>query len=228
MRAAAVVLILLLAACSSGQGVNPVAKAVIGKLTSTVGIGGEPAPAEPPRALTRARIEQSGLAMIRAQVGEGTSPQLLTAQTDNGGFVLFASQLRQSLTLRGALVTATRGIERDMLSTRVFPGDPIAFQTPVKGWPKSARRVYFLPGNNPQGDAVDVTCSFFFGDEGEHTIVERTYPVVQVLESCQGDGVGFENAHLVDTRDGAVWRSRQWIGFQSAPVFFDVLEPYTP
>jgi Group 4 capsule polysaccharide lipoprotein gfcB, YjbF len=223
----AIALVLGLAACSSGQGASPLTKAIYAKVTTTIGIGDEPEPTAPPRQMTRADIEKSGLAMLRAKVGEGTQPQTLVAQTDNGGYVTFASQLRQSLTLKGALVTATRGIERDLLSTQVFPGDPVAFLTPVENWPESVRRVYYLPGNSPEGEKVEVICSFLKGDVGEHTIVQVTYPVVQMLESCQGDGFGFENAHLVDTRTGAIWRTRQWIGFQSAYVLIDVLEPYT-
>lgn len=227
MRFWPVVVLTVLSACSSGQGVNPVTKAIFSKVTSFAGMGAEAAPVSAPRRMTRADIVKSGLAMLRAKVGEGTSPQTLVAQTDNGGYVTYASQLRQSLTLRGTLVTATRGIERDLLSTQVFPGDPIAFATPIADWPKSVRRVYHLPGNSPEGEVVDVQCSFLFGDTGEHTIVQITYPVIQVLESCQGDGFGFENAHLADRRTGQLWRTRQWIGFQSAFVLIDVLEPYT-
>ncbi len=223
----AVALLFGLAACSSGQGVSPLTKAIFSKVTSVVGVGTDDAPAAAPRRMTRASITASGLAMLRAKVGEGTSPQTLAAVTDNGGYITYASQLRQSLTMRGTLVTATRGIERDLLSTQIFPGDPIAFMTKPANWPKSVRRVYHLPGNTPEGQLVDVTCAFLFGDTGEHTIVEVTYPVIQVLESCQGDGFGFENAHLVDTRTGQLWRTRQWIGFQSAHVLIDVLEPYT-
>ena len=225
---AAAFLLVGLTACSSGQGVSPLTKAIFSKVTSVVGIGDEETAAvAPPKRMTRESIVASGLAMVRAKVGEGTDPQTLIAQTDNGGFVTYASQLRQSLTMRGTLVTATRGIERDLLSTQIFPGDPLAFLTKPAEWPKSVRRIYHLPGNSPEGQIVDVTCNFLFGETGEHTIVEVTYPVIQVLESCQGKDVGFENAHLVDTRTGQPWRTRQWIGFQSAFVLIDVLEPYT-
>jgi hypothetical protein len=224
----AVLLLFGLIGCSSGQGVSPLTKVIFAKVTSVVGIGDDPVPVAAPQRMTRESIKKSGLAMLRATVGEGTDAQTLIAQTDNGGYVMYASQLRQSLTLRGSLVTATRGIERDLLSTQVFAGDPVAFLTKPADWPKSVRRIYHLPGNTPEGETVAVKCSFLFGDKGEHTIVEVTYPVVQVLESCQGDGFGFENAHLVDTRTGQLWRTRQWIGFQSAVVLIDVLEPYTP
>lgn len=218
----------VLTACSSGQGISPLTKAIFSKVGSVAGVGDEEAaPATAPRRMTRASIVASGLAMMRAKVGEGTSPQTLMAVTENGGYVTYASQLRQSLTMRGTLVTATRGIERDLLATEVSPDDPIAFVTMPADWPESVRRVYHLPGNSPAGQVVDVTCTFLFGQTGEHAIVEVTYPVIQVLESCQGDGFGFENAHLADIRTGAIWRTRQWIGFQSAEVLIDVLEPYT-
>jgi hypothetical protein len=222
---------LVVAGCTSGQGVNPMAKAVVSTLGSYAGIGGEEpaADAEPPKILTRAKIEESGLAMIQARVGDDTRPQVLTGLTDNGGFITFATPMRQSLTFRGGLITATRGIETDLLSTQVFPGDPVAWPTKPANWPTSIRRIYHLPnGTRPEGRIVDVTCTFLPGDPGEIGIVERTYSVIQMLESCQGDGYGFENAHLVDVHNGTIWRSRQWIGFDSAPAFFDVLEPYTP
>lgn len=226
----AAALCLGMAACSSGQGVNPVAKAIFSRVGAVVGAGDEAAaePSAAPKRLTRAKIIESGLAMIRASVGEGTSPQTLMAVTDNGGYVMYASALRQSLTLRGALVTATRGIETDLLSTKSIGPDPIAQLMPLDSWPKTVRRVYHLAGgNSPEGQVVPVTCELTLGAEGEIRIVEITYPVRQVLEICSGDGFSFENAHMADMHTGAIWRSRQWIGFQSAEVNFDVLEPYT-
>jgi len=221
---------LVLASCSSGQGVNPLAKAIYGSVTETIGIGGDDqaGPAKPGKRLTRARIEETGMAMIRAKVGDEAGAQTLTGYTDNGGYITFTSAARQSVIMRGTLVTATRAIETDLLATRSYGLDPIATPTALANWPQTVRRVYHLPrGTTPEGKLVDAICTFEFGEKGEIEIIEVTYPVIQVLETCTSEQGDFENAHLVDIRDGSIWRTRQWIGFESAPIFIDVLEPYT-
>ncbi|MXU64669.1 YjbF family lipoprotein [Oceanomicrobium pacificus] len=225
--------LLALAACSSGGRVDPVYSAVGGALLEATGIrgegGGEGGGGGQPRGqrLTRASIEASGLAMIRIRVGEEEGFNIMLASAKNGPYLTHVSKFQQSVTLNGGWVTGTRGIGHDLMSATSSKNDPVKGQMPPGQWEaQKIEREYEFPGVGPAGRRVRVDCSFEAMDQGEITIVERSYSTVRFIETCEGEEITFQNTYFVDGR-GSVWRSRQWIGWRLPPLDVDILEPYT-
>ena len=217
--------LVILGACSSSGGVNPVFRAVWDKVRP-----GQAAPetsetttAAAAPALTRARIDELNIAMIRVKVGAAANGSILTARTLNGGYATYSSTNQQTVTLFGALVTAHRGIGFDLLSVAHAPNDPLAVRTPLDDWPSAVRRDYRLLGNGPDGTVLSVNCAFRVGPPFPITQVEVTYETRIVQESCTGDAT-FQNLHMVD-EDGNVWRTAQWVGPQMDQFEIEVLEP---
>jgi hypothetical protein len=221
-RAAFLGLALGLAACSD-EGLNPIVDAAW-KEVSPFGTEVEVAPAGQP--ITRAAVVRADVAMIRARLLTDESPTYLLAAANNGGYITYASALRQTLTLRGAWITGSRGLGWDLLSATSSQPDPLVQPIPPSRWPARVTRSYEFPDDGPQGRIETFTCTYEPGEVREITILEEVHRGQEMSETCTGPSGSFENLHLV-AGDGAVWRSLQWLGPQEGHVDLEIVLPYT-
>ncbi len=227
----AIALSTALAACSSGGNSSPVLSAIWGKIRP--GARAEAAAAEaeaaarPQIVVTFDKIKETGLAIIRARVGEDTKGVMLYARSVNENYVTYASQLMQTFTLQGSLITATRGIGYDMLALRTTADDPVTTPTPPENWLGAVSRDYHFAGDTPAGRVVSVVCHFVKGPAYELALLDKTFSTTIMQTQCVGDEAQFTNIHLVQD-DGRILRSAQWLGPDQGMVEIDILEPYTP
>lgn len=213
-----------LAACSSG-GTSPVVSVIKGVILPPKA---EDAPvASAGSVLTREKIEQFGLALIRGRIEDEEISNLLTGTAVNGQYVTYVSSFRQNITMLGSLVTGTRGMGGDLLAVRADQNDPVAYLTPTPDWPTSLTRDYRFPGIGPAGQTVSVTCNLTREADTTVTIVEATYNVAPFTEHCKGDDVEFTNTYLAQPDTGQIWQTLQWIGDKVGYVNIEVLEPYS-
>lgn len=226
----AAVLGLTLAGCSNGQ-FNPIVDAAVQEI-----LPGERAPALPgteapadgaPAALTRAQVDRADVATIRARLLEDELPTYLFAASNNGGYVTFASGIRQTLTLRGSWITASRGLGWDLLSATSTRPDPLVTPIPPARWPDRVQRTYEFPAFAPQGVLDVFECRYEFGPARDIVILEVRHRGVEVTEICESPTQSFENLHLADVETGFVWRSIQWLGPKQGLIDLEVVEPYT-
>ncbi len=212
----------LLGACSS-SGTSPVFTAIKSVVLPSKE---DTAPTGPRLEVTRERIVQNGLAMVRARIEGEEISNILSATSLNGNYVTYVSGFRQSITMLGTLVTATRGLGGDLLSVRNAPDDPVATPTKPADWPTRITRDYRFPGVGPAGTVVSVSCDLVPSAPTSITIVEITYNVTPFTETCAGDGVSFTNTYLAD-KTGQIWQTRQWVGDKVGYLNLEVLEPFT-
>lgn len=226
--ALSVLMISLLAGCANG-GIGG-GGILFRAIKDTVFSGGgdeEAAPATTTGGgLTRARIEETGLALIRANIDGDTAANVLSATSLNSGYVTYVSAHQQTISMKSTLITATRGLGSDLLSVASAPNDPIANLTPIANWASGYERSYRFTGDGPAGTVITVQCSIASQAPMQITIVEVTYDVTPFVESCQGDGVSFNNVHLADD-SGQIWQTRQWVGVGLGILNIEVLEPLT-
>jgi len=151
---------------------------------------------------------------------------LLFARSLNDDYVTYASQLQQTLTLRGSLITASRGIDTDLLALRSDIDDPVAVLTMPKDWPSNISRDYHMPGDGPSGIVYSVTCQLEAGSAYELALLDKVFETQIMQYMCDGDDVSFINTHLVDAT-GQILQSSQWLGPRQGSIEIDVLEPFT-
>jgi len=224
MRLALATLALLLAACSD-EGVNPIVNAAFQEINPLRGgVETPPAPAQP---ITRAAIDRADVAMIRIRLVGEESGAFMVAASDNGGYVTFASTLRQTVTLRGSKVTGTRGLGYDLLSATSSQPDPLVRPIAPGQWPARVTRSYELPAPAPRGTILTFDCRYEIGAASEIVIVEERHRGVEISEYCSGPTGNFENLHFADLRTGFVWRSIQWLGPQQGLLDLQIVLPYT-
>lgn len=219
-----------LSACSTGGGTNPIVSAIWQKVKPGTRRAAAEAEAEaatrPPIVVTFAKIKETGLAIIRARVGDDTRGVMLYARSVNDNYVTYASQLQQTMTLNGSLITASRAIGYDMLSMRSDPNDPVVVPTPPEDWPARVTRDYRFTGDTPGGQQISVRCKFVKGPAFELELLDMTFDTTLMQGQCRGDDQRFTNIHHV-LDDGQILRSAQWLGPDQGMVEIDILEPFT-
>ncbi len=222
-------LALSLGACSNNSGGNgAIFKAALAELfPKMIDTGANAKPAKAP-VLTRAAVEASGAALIRIKLETENARSTLQGVSENGGYVTHISRFGQTITLRGGLVTASRGLGFDLLAVEAASTDPVITAIPLADWPDEVTRVYHFPAQGPTGLLVPVTCRYAPGERLEIEIVEITYSGQQVEEICSGADVSFVNDLFVIPETGMIWRSLQWLGPEQGRLDLTVIEPFTP
>lgn len=219
-EAATLALALTLGACTN-QGFNP----ILVEAVNTVNPWGKPVKAPQAKPVTRAEIDKADIAVIEARLGNAST--LLFAASNNGGYITYASSLRQTLTLRGSQITASRGLGWDLLSAKSSQPDPLMQAMPVRQWPASVTRSYEFPRDHPEGRNEVFDCRFAWGGAREIVILQQRHRVIEVTETCTGSNGSFQNQHLADAATGFVWQSRQWLGPKQGMIDISVVLPYT-
>jgi len=217
--------LLALAACSN-EGVNPIVEAGVAAVNP---FGTEEPAAEPGtgRRITRAEVNRADVAMVRMRLVEEEQPGYFLAASENGGYVTYASSFRQTLTLRGSQITATRGFGYDLLSATSSQPDPLTRPIPPGNWPATVTRSYEFPAYAPQGRIETFTCRFELGEAREIVILEERHRGVEISEYCAGPIGAFENLHFADIETGFVWRSLQWTGPRQGLLDLEIVLPFT-
>ncbi|HVH03706.1 MAG TPA: hypothetical protein VM891_12305, partial [Amaricoccus sp.] len=94
-RSLALALAFFAAACSD-EGLNPIVDAAVKEVNP---LDNAAAPATQGAQITRAAVNRADVATIRARLVDDKSPTYLLAAANNGGYITYASALRQTVPL---------------------------------------------------------------------------------------------------------------------------------
>ncbi|QIE47924.1 YjbF family lipoprotein (plasmid) [Pseudohalocynthiibacter aestuariivivens] len=129
----------------------------------------------------------------------------------NGPYVTFGSSDRRSITLKGGIVTATRGLGNDLMSSDV---DAVAAIIRARQDGAASRVNRYLDGEN-YTVALDPYCQIKSEGGEQVSLGEVHTSTTRMLESCIADkdefrDTTFQNSYQV-TPGGRIVQSRQWI-----------------
>ncbi len=196
---------------------------IIGGLQADQAAANAPQP-KPQGVLTRASVDASGLAVLRAaRADQANKAKPMIALSNNNNNANFGEEGRVALTLRGNLVVSQYILGNDLLGVSPNSADPIQNTMPLSNWPTYVEREYEWPGDGLKGERVKVQCSYKVEGETNIEIVEAKHYVYVIAEICTGDAE-FENRYMADA-SGQVWRSEQWAGQNDVPIFVEIVEP---
>lgn len=215
----------MLVACTS-EGVSPIFEAGLATVNpfGEEEAAGESGGGQP---ITRAAVDRADVAMVRMRLAAEEQAGYFLAASENDGYVTYASSFRQTLTLNGSQITATRGFGFDLLSATSSQPDPLTSPIPPGRWPSTVTRSYEFPAYAPQGRIETFTCRFEFGETREIVILEERHRGVEVSEYCSGPTGEFESLHFADINTGFVWRSLQWTGPRQGLLDLEIVLPFT-
>jgi hypothetical protein len=214
---------LMLAGCS-----NDPARLDRGALVANVARGAglslpwQTAPAATPLASPEQVLAATQVPVISAQTAQGDRLYLLGVR-DNGPYRTYATATRQTITLRGGLITATRGLGRDLMSADVAQ----TLARLAQGNPGPSRRSMEVLDGEDVTRILQFDCQI---SQGAHDLPAlRIAPARLMQEACRGvndnaAGLTFTNSYAMD-RNGRILASRQWLPVASGAMVLEELRP---
>lgn len=185
--------------------------------------GDETAPAPQP---TRAELDRIPSAMIALSNAIGPRA-FVVPLADNGGYVTYLDANRRGVVLQGGAIVGTLSYGIALNGVRNAASDPIAYPRPLAEWPGEVRRAYEYRQRDGADYIVALTCTYERGVRERIEIVERSYTVTRIAETCANRARNVVNTYWV-ADDGFIWKSRQWVAPKTEPLTLEVIRPYQP
>lgn len=165
------------------------------------------APGGVPQGLTRAAIAGRTEPMILTNVDKLGSAGTLVKTGENQGFVTWVSQDRLTLTTKGGVLAASRGLIHDLLSADAAPTLAALRAGGAPAYSKQLRHI----GPDRQVLVSNWTCQMAPAGAETIVILERSHAVRRFAETCNAAaGESLRNDYWLGG-DGFIWRSRQFL-----------------
>lgn len=171
------------------------------------------APADP--AVVLAQTE-GPLIQVRPQ--NRTAPYYLLGLRDNGPYRTYITGLRQTITLRQGVVTGTRGLGNDLMTSDI---DPLLALLQTQGSGPAQRVMRYLDGEDVTRELV-LSCEVTLGPTVTVAAGDIRQSGRRMTEACTGGQISFRNTYVVDGT-GQVIQSEQWLTPSAGSAFFQVL-----
>lgn len=220
----------LIAGCSGGSrasdpsdsiGITKVARQAISELGG-IGRKADPAEAPPnPDEIAARALAANPAPLILVQVeGLGAAPQPLAMVAENRGMRTYMTPAQQAIIMRGGMLVGTKGLGND-LSVAELNASAGLIRARRAG--QATRTMRYISGDGVERP-LPFTCTVSTGARQDFSFAGRGWSALQVVESCQGQGVSFQNNYLV-SGDGQIPVSRQYIGPVLGYVTIQTIRP---
>lgn len=167
----------------------------------------------PPPPISAAQIAQAlqstNKPVALFQLENRRNAQVLLSEVErNGEYQTFGNQARQAVVMRDGMITASRGLGGDLMSTEE---DELLYMIQSRAGGNVSYVQRFL---TPEYKTKEIIyhCSVRPGAGGHTPLGRATMPTSSVGVSCQAAGeASFENSYYV-AGDGTIVSGRQWMG----------------
>ncbi|MFY0681099.1 MAG: YjbF family lipoprotein [Thalassovita sp.] len=126
---------------------------------------------------------------------------------ENGPYQTFSTSARQTISFRDGIMTSTRGLSSDLMSTSASQSRALIAQRKAG---QATRIMRFLDGADKTA-SLQFTCAVSVGATQAVNVGEVSGTTLVVTEACKNEDRSFTNTYLVD-KAGRVLGSRQWAG----------------
>lgn len=196
--------ILVVAACGSGPNAQSIPLDVIQQIRQA---RNAPPPAPPTQAqVAQALAETSGpLELITREDNDGWS--LMLRIEENNGYETFGSSDRRTVTMRNGILTASRGLGGDLMSSDISEVAPLIARRSAG----QATRLMRFIGDEDQTAVIRFSCRISVGGAVPVKSGAVDSTARQVTETCTTSAREITNVYLVDGRGRSIG-SKQWMG----------------
>ena len=158
---------------------------------------------------TRNEVSKIDYPLIEIRTNGILLQALMLPLSIRDGFYNYSSGSGQSLTMKGAMILRTNGLNLGFISLKTNQ-NPLFDQTPLTQWPKKQSKEYVFLRADFSSYTISFECNFIILKKEEITIVENKYFLTKILDKCSSKKTEFTNIYWVD-ETGFVWKSKQWI-----------------
>ena len=188
------------------------------------GLVGEAPP--PPERPSREQLEALRLPIIWVSLPEEPGGAGFAGLVENRGRVAFLNDARQSVTLLGARVVATRALGTDLASLRTdLEADPLVAPRPPAQWPTRLERIYWFDDGLGGRFLRAAVCRPRAVGATELEIFGRRTAAMEIEEPCATPYRAWTDRHWIDPETGFVQRTVQWIGPEAGPLDIEIVVP---
>lgn len=210
VRAAALGLTCLnLVACGNAPGREvtgvSVAKGIFSRIANRGAAPATPDPAQVAQQVANTLAATTGQVIV-VSIPNRDALAVMQEIERNGAYTTYGTSDRRSLTLKGGMLTATRGLGNDLMSADV-DGPARLIRARQEGRAERVNR--HLDGENLTL-APQMICIVTPGGQSHITIGTIDSPVTQVEETCTSLDETRTNTYRVSP-DGRILQSRQWV-----------------
>ncbi len=186
----ALILATLSACGSSKPQASPLAQALGAVAKNTLHGGSAAAGTQAP--VTRADLEKLGTPVLQAAVAARAFAALLSPSDVKGNVVTWTSQDSVTFTFRDGILIQTRGLGPDLMSAEA----PSVSQLLSSG--VTYERAYYFLGADDQPTRRKYDCSTAIVGKESLEILERSYTVTHVVETCSRPQGSMTNEYWID------------------------------
>lgn len=136
----------------------------------------------------------------------------------NGAYSTFATGDRRTITLRGGMITATRGLGNDVMSSTL---DDLQTLITERRAGEAQRYMRYLDGEDII-EPIQTGCVVSVEGSSQMVIGEINSPVTTVKEYCRWKQTDFVNSYQVSNA-GRILQSRQWLSERNEYVIVQQL-----
>ncbi|OWJ71510.1 hypothetical protein CDV50_09810 [Haematobacter massiliensis] len=169
-----------------------------------MGTDDRPQPTAMPQ-VTQAMLAQQKTPLISAHVERTGGNALLALAGRNAGVDTYVSGDGSTLSFRGGVLVATRGLAgADLMSAEVPSRAVIS-----AGTGRHQRQMFYIDGDN-QSYGRSFLCDLSNIGRENFVVAERSFATRHIIERCRSEEISFENAYWIDD-SGTIRGSRQWV-----------------
>lgn len=181
----------------------------IGQMAAQRAAGSQPAaPAADPAQMAAEALSVNPGPLILAGLESMGTTQVLAMVGENNGLRTYMTKTEQALILRRGMLIGTRGLGNDLSTTEAGPSEAL-IRSGRSGRAERTLRYYAADGTERP---LPFTCTIGPGPRAG-----------VMVESCERDGIAFQNNYLVS--GGAISVSRQWAGPRLGYITIQTLRP---
>lgn len=158
----------------------------------------------PAEQMTRARLAEILTPVMLVAIDKTGQEALIAEIETNGGVATWSSVDDITISLRNGVIVATRGFGADLMSAAV----PNITRNSAGGSPYS--RIHVLLNGEDQPVRTAFSCTLQNAGLKAVEVVQISYQVTHLVESCGANGVTFQNDYWF-SGDQNLRKSRQWI-----------------
>lgn len=179
--------------------------------------------------LTRAQANAVPGALILVKLEGGGRADPMVAVAANGTRVTYANAARQQVTLDGAQIVRTGGLGSTISNyASERPTDAVVSPMPVAEWTDTTRRIYTFRDAFNDEFVRAALCRRTSLVAETIEIVEVTYDLIRIDETCRTPFHTFENVYWVQSDTGQIWKTVQWTGPEAPRLEVSVVTPFGP
>ena len=131
--------------------------------------------------------------------------------TSRNGYTNWTSGIGHLITMNGAIITKTNGMNAFLNSLEFNDFNPFNNKTNLQKLPKSLSKEYRFLEPTYQEKIIVVNCDLIFEKKENVVVLDNKLNLFKIIEKCYNEQLKFSSLYWMD-ENGFVWKSKQWLG----------------